>query len=396
VLREVWKSLIRIASFTGKELREVLRRPGVLLSLIFGPLLIMLVFGVGYTGYRRPFDTEIVVPDSTSLPTDQGFYQDLAPGYVHVVGVTTDRAQAEQALRNQKIDLVVEVPADAASNLQAGKQAELGFAWNVLDPTDDALAHLATSSMVSAINAEIIRRAAAEGISIAGGDGGTQISPDVIAQPTTAKTANVAPTTPDVIDYFSPAVLALVLQHLAVTLAALSLIRERMSGQLDLFRVAPVNATEVLVGKYLAYAFLSLLLSGSLAVMLVTVLGVPILGGVLPVIGIVALLTFASLGLGLFISLVADSERQAVQLSMLVLLASVFFSGFMLPVGDFVDWVQGVSYALPVTHGIVTLQESMLRGAISTPWMVAALGGLGVLLFAACLLRMQRVLRSAS
>ena len=49
-----------MASFTGKELREVLRRPGVLLSLILGPFLVMFLFGLGYSGYRAPFVTEIV------------------------------------------------------------------------------------------------------------------------------------------------------------------------------------------------------------------------------------------------------------------------------------------------------------------------------------------------
>ena len=55
-------SLIRIGSFTGKELREVIRRPGVLLSTIIGPFAVMLVFGLGYSGYREPFVTEIERP----------------------------------------------------------------------------------------------------------------------------------------------------------------------------------------------------------------------------------------------------------------------------------------------------------------------------------------------
>ena len=58
-------------------------------------------------------------------------------------------------------------------------------------------------------------------------------------------------------------------------------------------------------------------------------LGVPFLGDPLLFAGVVALLVLASIGLGLFISVISDSERQAVQLSLLVLLASVFFSGFV-------------------------------------------------------------------
>ncbi len=97
---------------------------------------------------------------------------------------------------------------------------------------------------------------------------------------------------------------------------------------------------------------------------MIFVLQVPVLSGYLEAVLIVLLLTFASLGVGLLISLVADSERMAVQLAMLVLLASVFFSGFVLPVQDFIGPVQYLAYLLPVTHGIAMLQDAMLRGTV--------------------------------
>lgn len=219
--------------------------------------------------------------------------------------------------------------------------------------------------------------------------------PEVIARPTNAETTNVAPSEPDVLNFFGPAVFALVIQHLAVTLTALSMVRERLSGQMDRFRVAPVTSMELLVGKYIAYAALSLAVSAIVGVLLVGVLGVPLLGGWPLFVGIVLLLTFASLGVGLLISLVADSERQAVQLSMLVLLASVFFSGFVLPVSDFAEWTQYIAYALPVTHGIATLQEHMLRGVVTDPWMLGALAIIGAVLYVGSLLRLRRVLRTA-
>ena len=197
------------------------------------------------------------------------------------------------------------------------------------------------------------------------------------------------------ISFFGPAVFALVLQHLAITLTALSMVRERLSGQMDRFRVAPVTSMELLVGKYVAYAVLSLAVAGIVGVLLVGVLGVPLLGGWLPFVGIVLLLTFAALGVGLLISLVADSERQAVQLSMLVLLASVFFSGFVLPVSDFATWTQYLAYALPVTHGIGLLQEHMLRGEVRDTWMLGVLAAIGLILYIGSLLRLRRVLRRA-
>ena len=392
------QSLVRIGSFTGKELREVLRRPGILLSLIVGPFLIMLVFGLGYSGYRSPFVTEIVIPEGNNLPRDAEYYAELAPGRLDIREIGTDAAAAEQRLRDREIDLMIVAPENAGEELRQGRQTTIRVAWNQIDPVYDQLASLATSILVSSLNSEIIEIAAAEGISFAEGELGAaadNISAEVLSRPTVAETENLAATEPNVINFFGPAVFALVLQHLAITLTALSLVRERLSGQMDRFRVAPVTSTELLVGKYVAYAALSLAVAGIVGALLVGVLGVPLLGGWLPFVGIVLLLTFASLGVGLLISLVADSERQAVQLSMLVLLASVFFSGFVLPVSDFAPWTQYLSYSLPVTHGIGLLQEHMLRGDVRETWMLGVLAVIGVVLYVGSLIRLRRVLRTA-
>jgi ABC-2 type transport system permease protein len=385
-----------MASFTGKELREVLRRPGVLLSLIVGPFLIMFIFGLGYSGYRSAFATEIVIPAGSSLPTDPETYAALAPGRLDIRNVGTDAAAAEQRLRTREIDLLIIAPENAPAELRSGTQTTVTVEWNEVDPVQDQLAALATSILVSSLNADIVQQAAAAGIAFAEGELGpaANVSPDVLAHPTKAETDNIAPSTPDVISFFGPAVFALVIQHLAITLAALSMIRERLSGQMDRFRVAPVSSMELLVGKYIAYAVLSLAVAAIVGALLVGVLGVPLLGGWPLFIGIVLLLTFAALGVGLLISLVADSERQAVQLSMLVLLASVFFSGFVLPVTDFALWTQVIAYVLPVTHGISLLQELMLRGEVRGVWMIGVLAAIGLVLYVGSLIRMRRVLRT--
>jgi ABC-2 type transport system permease protein len=391
------QSIVRMASFTGKELREVLRRPGVLLSLIVGPFAIMFIFGLGYSGFREPFATEIVIPPGNELPRDAEYYENLAPGRLQVVGVTDDAAAAEERLRNLEIDLLIVAPENASAELREGRQTTIRVAWNQIDPVYDQLAGLATSILTSSLNAEIVEQAAAAGISFAEGElpAAADVPPEVIARPTTAETENVAPTDPAVLNFFGPAVFALVIQHLAVTLTALSMVRERLSGQMDRFRVAPVSSMELLVGKYVAYAALSLAVTAIVGALLVGVLRVPMLGGWPLFLGIVLLLTFASLGVGLLISLVADSERQAVQLSMLILLASVFFSGFVLPVSDFAEWTQYLAYLLPVTHGIATLQEHMLRGVVTDQWMLVALAVIGVVLYTGSLLRLRRVLRRA-
>jgi ABC-2 type transport system permease protein len=114
--------------------------------------------------------------------------------------------------------------------------------------------------------------------------------------------------------------------------------------------------------------------------LMVKVLGVPLIGDPWMLAGIIALLTVAALGLGLLIAVLSDSERQAVQLSLLTLLASVFFSGFVLPIEEFTPGVRTAGYLLPVTHGIRLIQDFMLRGWTNAAWQIVALAGIGAAL----------------
>ena len=136
----------------------------------------------------------------------------------------------------------------------------------------------------------------------------------------------------DLISFFAPAMLALIVQHAAVSLGALAIVRERLSGTFELYQIAPTSNLQLLLGKYLAYFVFVLAVSALLlGVLLSPLLRVPLFGDPWRVALTLVLMTLASIGLGLALSLIAVSERQAVQFSMLALLAIVFFGGFALP-----------------------------------------------------------------
>ena len=101
------------------------------------------------------------------------------------------------------------------------------------------------------------------------------------------------------------------------------------------------------------------------------------------------------LGLGLLISVISDSERQAVQLSLLALLASMFFSGFVLRIEEFNEPVQIAAQALPVTHGIRLLQDLMLRGVVVHPWQIAALAAIAAVLLTVSWMLLRKEMRPA-
>jgi ABC-2 type transport system permease protein len=386
------KLLTRLIAVVRKELIETIRRPGAILSLVLGPFLIMALFGVGYSGIRRPLDTILVIPPESGLTQDVAQYQDLAGGGFVIRGLTNDPTGAESMLRAEAVDLVVIAPADLNKQFRAGQQAVVKVEYNTVDPVQANYAAFLAERLSSEINATIIERAAQSGEQgvLQQVPGASLIPAKVIAQPTRVETTNLAPTTPAVVPFFGPAVLALILQHMAVTLTALSLVRERLSGVMEVFRISPLSALEILLGKYVAFGILNGVIAAVVTALLVVSLGVPFLGSPIIVAAVIGLLVLASLGLGLFISVISDSERQAVQLSLLVLLASVFFSGFVLSIDEFIPAVRNAAYILPVTHGIRLIQDLLLRGSTTAWWEIGALGVIAGALFLATWVLLRR------
>ncbi len=312
--------------------------------------------------------------------------------------MTPDRDAAEAQLADGTADVVIVAPTEPERAFRAGEQSVIDVMIDVVDPIEANYAGFLAAGLANGVNQRIIEQVVAEGAGFAvaaGEPDAARIPPHVVAAPTRANLVNVAPSSPGVVAFFAPAVLALILQHVAVTLVAMSLVRERMSGVMEVFRIAPVSTAEILAGKLLAFG----LIGGGVAAVTVTLLvlglDVPLLVDPAALAGAIVLLLLASLGLGLAIAVVSDSERQAVQLSLLVLIASVFFSGFVLSIDQFNAPVRALAYLLPVTHGIRLIGDLMLRGGTTQAWQFAALATIAVLTLATAWVLLRRSMRRA-
>ncbi len=188
------------------------------------------------------------------------------------------------------------------------------------------------------------------------------IDPNVVVRPFTADTASLQREPIAVADYFAPAAIALLLQHMVLTFAAMSLVSDRTLGMFEVFRVGPVNAPRIMAGKYLSFMLVGGAVAAALVGLMVFALDLPIRGDVTWVaIGLGGLLA-ASIGLGLTLALLARSDVQAVQFAMLALLAGLFFGGFFLDLDAFSYPVKLLSWIMPVTYATRLLRDVLLRG----------------------------------
>ncbi len=221
------------------------------------------------------------------------------------------------------------------------------------------------------------------------------IKPSIIVSPFRSATKNEAEVQPTLLDFFVPAVLALLLQHVAVTFAALSIVRERNVGTMELFTVSPLTAAEALFGKYISYMLFGGVIAAILSALLVFVLHVPMLGNWWYFALVIAAVLFTSLGIGFTISIVSQTDSQAVQYSMIILLASVFFSGFILGLEKLWQPVKVISWMLPTTYGTVLLRDIALRGVDPNWWLLGGLIAIGLALMLISWRLMRRLIATS-
>lgn len=473
------KFSIRLLAFFRKEFNEIRRQPWLVLSLIFGPLVILLLFGLGYRGERPELRTALVVPPAM-LGTDQldRLTRSMEANFT-LVSIDADEAGAMARLAANEVDVVEILPADLEERVLLGERALVEFHYDEVNPFMEQWIQYLGYAQVNELNNAILRestrqlqqeaarandelanmgqrlvslredvnsisadefeqsirtlRSAADVLVVsplltsqlntqhpeadqvqqqlldlyqnlttidqalvdntldqqvnqldiaqdriqeleAATEWISTVSIEAIVSPLQRDYYNLYGTAPDSMVFYAPGVLALILQHIAITLGALSLVRERLLGAIEFYGVAPIRLTQVLLGKYLAYTLFVSIISTVLLIILITALQIPFSGNLIVFFLLLISFTLAALGIGFIISALSTSDSQAIQLSMLVLLISLFFSGFFLPLENFYAFVRSISQFIPLTHAVVGFQMIMLRGE------VPGLGAWGTLL----------------
>jgi ABC-2 type transport system permease protein len=420
-----FKFLIRISSFLGKELTEILRQPKLILTLVLGPFLIMLLFGLAYPNQSRTLKTTFVVTDPVSFEKEMDTFTKSVGSTIFDYVIERDKEKALAKLTLNQTDLVIVVPDVSFDAIQNNQQAEFLVYHNEVDPFQIGYIQSIARIYVDELNRQVLQSATAQGQtnsgvlqdnlknaiiktqtlrkSIPAGNVKTttqaadlendltavdeklttfrSLTPGVLVNPFSAKIFGLFGGLLTVTSFFVPAVIVLLLQHVSITFASLSIVRETRSGVMELFKVAPITAFETLVGKYVSYLFFEIILAGVITTLAVWLLKVPILGHLVDYILAIVVLLFTSLGVGFLISLISETDTQAVQYSMLLLLASIFFSGFFMDLRLMREPVTILAWSLPATYGIRMLQDIMLRGS-SLPLLVfLGTASIGLVLF---------------
>ena len=179
-----------------------------------------------------------------------------------------------------------------------------------------------------------------------------------------------------------PGLAGVILVFVGTVITSLGVVRERQAGTLEQLAVMPLRPADVFLGKIVPYFAVAV---ADLVIVLavgVAIFGVPFRGSA-AVFGLGALLfVFVTLGLGVLISSVSQTQGQAIQLAVMTLLPQVLLSGLIFPLTSIVIGVRWIAYLLPLTYFTEISRGVMLRaepiGSLWPPFVYLALLGAAV------------------
>src|SRR5688572_15593296 len=123
-MNRIFKPLIRISSFLGKEMTEIFRQPRLILTLVLGPFLIMFLFGLGYPDQSRTLRTIFVATDPNTFQEEMNTFNKSFGSPLFDFVIVSDKEQALAKLALNQTDLVIVVPEVPFETIKNNQQAE--------------------------------------------------------------------------------------------------------------------------------------------------------------------------------------------------------------------------------------------------------------------------------
>jgi ABC-2 type transport system permease protein len=169
--------------------------------------------------------------------------------------------------------------------------------------------------------------------------------------------------------FMVPAILGIVVTLSMVMLTSMGIVRERERGTLEQLMVTPIKPYELMLGKIIPYIVLGYIQITIALLIGVIVFKVPIRGSILELYLLTLFFITASLGLGIFISNIAGTQMQAMQLSFFVMLPSILLSGFLFPREAMPKIIYYLGGLIPLTYYLDIIRGIILKG-IGFPYLV--------------------------
>jgi ABC-2 type transport system permease protein len=329
--------------FVKKEFAHVLRDRKTLLILFGMPVMQILIFGFALTNEVK--NAKIIVVDYARDDASRSITAKIeASHYFEIEKSTASHDQIEKSFKEGRIKLAIIFPADFNKNLLHQSKAQIQIIADASDPN--------TANTLTNYGSSIIH------------DYQSQLD-QTMTVPYQILTQTKMLYNPQLkgVHSFVPGVMALVLMLVCVMMTAISIVKEKENGTMEVLLVSPFKPIWVILSKAIPYLILSLVNVVTILLLSVFVLDLPIVGSVFLLFAESILFIITCLTLGIFISVKTSSQQVAMLISLMgMLLPTILFSGFMFPIENMPVALQVFSNIVPSKWFYIIVKSIMIKG----------------------------------
>jgi ABC-2 type transport system permease protein len=366
--------LARVRHLVTKELIELRADPRLFGIVIMAPIIQLMV--LGYAATTDVKDVPLLVVDGDRSSSSRELIQRFeASANFYVVDVVTGAREVEDHLEHGTAWMALSIPAGFGDQLATGQSGTVQVIADGTDSNSTGVAMGYARSVVAEYSAERTAERLPGGRRVAPIDADIRVwfNPRLESR-----------------DFMVPGIVALLLLVVTTNLSAMAIVREREIGTLEQLNVTPLARWELIVGKLLPYALI-----GLIDVVLVTLVAVywfaiPLRGSFALLFGCSLMYLLSTLGLGLLISTLSQTQQQAsMTATFFFLTPMIYLSGFTFPIENMPEWIQYVTYLIPLRYFLVIVRGIFLKGVgVEVLWpQMAALLACGLVLITLATLR---------
>jgi len=347
-----------------KELLE-LRQDPRLFGVIFIAPIVQLTF-LGYAATTDVKNVPIVVVDQDHTPQSRELITrfDGSP-YFTVVGSLNTVAELDRWFEENRAWMGLVIPGDYHERVGSGRPATVQVIADGTDSNSTNVAMGYAGNLINAYNEELSRKqllAAGQDVAPRAIDARIRVwfNPQLESR-----------------DFMIPGIVALLLLVITTNLSSMAVVREKELGTLEQLNVTPVTRWQLILGKLLPYGIIGILDVILVTTVAVTWFRIPLLGSPILLFATSCIYLLTTLGLGLFISTISNTQQQAMMTATFFFLTPMLYlSGFIFPIENMPAVIQPVTYLIPLRYFIIIVRGIFLKGigvAVLWPQILALL-----------------------
>jgi ABC-2 type transport system permease protein len=340
----------RLKSLIRKEFIQIWRDPRTLILVLVIP--IMQLFLMGYAATNDVRNVPLAIFDQDRGPGARRLLDAYrSADYFRLAYEVDSEDELRLLIDSGKARAALIIPPDYSVSLQKEGTAQVAF---ILDGSDPTVASTSLSA------AQLIGQEYATKILI---EKLERLGKSSILDPPMVVSTQVW-YNPDFISaYFMiPAVIGVILYSLTSILTASAIVRERERGTIEQLIVTPIRSWELIVGKLLPYVLIAFFNMMEVLAIGSWWFGVPVRGDMGLIILLSGLFMLSSLGIGLFASTISNTQQEAMLIVWMLLLPSLFLSGFFFPLEAMPEVLQWISYIFPLRYYLMIIRSLMVKG----------------------------------